>query len=167
MNNTTKGIAIAKIPLARNPKPANVQNPHQQYFLNFSVVKKLKKAQYKELVIKTVSTISSIATCESIKKNVLLNNIIELYIPNFSEMIFLPKKYVKNTKNVDNTAIGNLTVKGEKVPNIFIDTATNQKYKGGFSKKGIELNSKMFQSFELAKSLAMIVYLVSSTSIRL
>ena len=126
-NITTAGIAIAKIPLARKPKPAKVQKPHQQYFFKLSFVKKLINAQYSELVINTVSTISKIATCDKIKKNVLESRIIELYSPNFLDRIFLPKKYVKNTRKADNIAIGNLTTNGENVPNILIEIATSQK----------------------------------------
>ena len=90
-------------------------------------MKKLINAQYSELVINTVSTISKIATCDKIKKNVLESRIIELYSPNFLDRIFLPKKYVKNTRKADNIAIGNLTTNGENVPNILIEIATSQK----------------------------------------
>lgn len=89
---------------------------------------------------------------------------IELIKPNFLDKTFLPKKYVKNTKNVEIKAIGNLTANSLNLPKIFIDAATIQKYKGGFSKNGTEFNKSKFQSFELDKSLDMIAYLVSSTS---
>ena len=52
--------------------------------------------------------------------------------------------------------MGNLTANSLKLPKIFIDAATIQKYRGGFSKNGIEFNNNKFQSFDCAKSLDII-----------
>ena len=94
------------------------------------------------------TTISSIASLESITYSRLVARIKEEMTPYVRDIIFFPIKYTRKQIDIPQKQTGNLAVNSFIFPNKAKDKHSFQKYKGGFSKKYSPFKYSVKKSFD-------------------
>ena len=107
------------------------------------------------------------ATCVNTKNQADANKTLALKKPkSLSFKILFAKKYVKRTPKLPTNPVANRLAKMLCALKNLNDKTFNQKYNGGFSKKGSKFNMGVKYSFVRYIYLLILTYLVSSISIK-